>query len=394
MNYQRIKGLLGRLLGRLLGATAIAAALGVSAGAQAQTIKIGLLNSVTGPHAGFDLPANDGVLMAVDELNKAGGITVRGKKYRITVVQEDAQSKPEFAVSGAQRILRDDDVRVVFGIMTSGPGMAAANVLSKAEVLYIGGFTLMDTLLGKPGADLMFRTLNADAIVAKSFVPTSAKELGIKKIGIALPNEDVSRSIVAVYKPLLEAAGIAVGPIEYFQPDTADFAPVLRKFQNQGLDSMLIGTNDVIVEGLVRQSVEIGGLPKKFLYRGGSGGPGIKYAKQIDGFVWQILTRDLDYTSDPKVKAWLDRYKAFTKKDLSPSTYWGLTFYDSVFMLARAMEAAGSVSDVKAIAGRLRGMQYEGVRTMRFDKEGRSQSDIDIGMLKEGKITSVRAKGE
>lgn len=381
-------------LGALLRAIAVAAGLSLCAAPNAQTIKIGLLNSVTGPHAGFDLPANEGVLMAVDEINKAGGINVRGKKYTITVLQEDAQSKPEFAVSGAQRILRDDDVKVVFGIMTSGPGMAAANVLSKAEVLYIGGFTLMDTLLGKPGAELMFRTLNADAVVAKSFIPTSVKELGIKKIGIALPNEDVSRSIVNVYKPLLEQAGIAVGPIEYFQPDTADFAPVLRKFQNQGLDSMLIGTNDVIVEGLVRQSVEIGGLPKKFLYRGGSGGPGIKYAKQIEGFVWQILTRDLDYTDDPKVKAWLDRYKAFTKKELSPSTYWGLTFYDSVFMLKKAMEEAGTVSDVKAIAAKLRGMTYEGVRTMRFDKEGRSHSDIDIGMLKNGKISSVRARAQ
>jgi branched-chain amino acid transport system substrate-binding protein len=386
MKYSRIKA--------FLRTTVIAAGLSLCATAQAQTIKIGLLNSVTGPHAGFDLPANEGVLMAVDEINRAGGITVRGKKYRIAVLQEDAQSKPEFAVSGAQRILRDDDVKVVFGILTSGPGMAAANVLSKAEVLYIGGFTLMDTLLGKPGAETMFRTLNADAVVATSFVPTSVKELGIKKIGIALPNEDVSRSIVNVYKPLLEAAGVAVGPVEYFQPDTADFAPVLRKFQNQGLDSMLIGTNDVVVESIVRQSVEIGGLPKKFLYRGGSGGPGIKYTKQIDGFVWQILTRDLDYTGDAKVKAWLDRYKAFTKKDLSPSTYWALTFYDSVFMLARAMESAGTVSDVKAITAKLRGMQYEGVRTMRFDKDGRSRSDIDIGMLKNGQISSVRAKGE
>src|SRR5213595_1454143 len=76
-----------------------------------QTIKLGMVNSLTGPHSSFDLPASEGVLMAVDEINKKGGVTVKGKKYTISVASEDAQSKPEFAVSGAQRLMRDDDVK-------------------------------------------------------------------------------------------------------------------------------------------------------------------------------------------------------------------------------------------------------------------------------------------
>lgn len=382
---KRQMGLLGRVAALALAGFALAAP------ALAQTVKIGMVNSLTGPHAGFDLPASEGVLMAVDEINKRGGITVKGKKHTLAVVSEDAQSKPEFAVSGAQRLLRDDDIKVVFGLMTSGPGVPAATLFAKSEVLYFGGFTLMDTFLGKPGSELLFRTLNADAAVAKSFVPAGVKELGIKKIGIMLPNEDVSRSIVAIYKPLLEQAGVAVPLVEYFQPDTSDFAPVLRKFQNQGLDGMLTGTNDPMVEAIVRQSTELGGLPKKFMYRGGSGQPGIKYDKQIDGFLWQILTRDLEYGADPKVKSWTERYKAFTKKDLSPNTYWALCYYDTVFMLAKAMEDVGSTTDLKAIAAKIKATRYDGVRTMRFDKDGRAESDIDIGMLKDGKITSVRA---
>jgi branched-chain amino acid transport system substrate-binding protein len=378
-----------------LGAAALAAAsFTMNAGATAETIKIGMVNSLTGPHASFDLPASEGIQMAFDEINRKGGITVKDKKYTFTVVSEDAQSKPELAVSGAQKLLRDDDIKIVYGILTSGPGMPAATLFAKSDILYFGGFTLMDTLLGKPGFELAFRTLDADSVVSKSFVPTSVKELGVKKVGILLPNEDVSRAIVAAYKPLLEGAGVTVPIVEYFQPDTSDFAPVLRKFQNMDLDGMLTGTNDALVEAIVRQSTELGNLPKKFLYRGGSGGPGIKYSKQIDGFVWQILTRDLDYASEAKVKDWIERYKGFTKKDVSPNTYWALTFYDTVFMMAKAMEEVGSVTDLKAIAASVKGMRYEGVRTMRFDKDGRAQSDIDIGMLKDGKISSVRAPFE
>lgn len=370
------------------------AGLAFGASGFAQTIKLGMVNSLTGPHASFDLPASEGVLMAVDEINKRGGVTIKGRKHTLAVVSEDAQSKPEFAVSGAQRLLRDDDIKVIFGILTSGPGMAAATAFGKSDVLYVGGFTLMDTLLGKPGAEQMIRTLNNDATVARSFVPASVKELGVKKVGIMLPNEDVSKSIVAVYKPLLEANGVQVPVIEYFQPDTQDFAPVLRKFQNQGLDGMLTGTNDALVEAILRQATELGGLPKKFMYRGGSGAPAIKYSKAVDGFTWQILSRDIDNTTDPKVKGWVDRYKAFTKKDVSPNTYWALTFYDTVFMVAKAMEEVGSATDTKAISAKVKAMQYEGVRTMRFDKDGRAQSDIDIGMLKGGKVTSVRASAQ
>lgn len=379
----------------LVSAAAIAAlGLGIDSAATAATIKIGAINSLTGSHASFDLPASEGLQMAFDEINKKGGITVKGTKYTFELISEDAQSKPELAVAGAQKLLRDDDIKIVYGILTSGPGMPVATLLAKNDILYFGGFTLMDTLLGKPGFDLAFRTLDADAVVSSSFVPVSVKELGVKKVGILLPNEDVSRAIVAAYTPLLQASGVAVPIVEYFQPDTSDFAPVLRKFQNLGLDTLVTGTNDAVVEAIVRQSIEVGDLPKKFLYRGGSGAPGIKYAKRIDGFAWQILTRDLDYPSDTKVKDWIERYKAFTKKDVSPNTYWALTFYDTVFMMAKAMEEVGSVTDVKAIADNVKSEHYEGIRSMRFDKDGRAQSDIDIGMLRAGKISSIRAPAE
>lgn len=371
-------------------AIAMAATL-ITAPAVAETIRIGMLNSLTGSHATFDLPASEGVRMAVDEINRNGGIVIGGTPTMLEVVSEDAQSKPEFAVSGAQRLLQNDDIRIVFGLMTSGPGMAAATLFGRNEVLYFGAFTLLDTLLGKPGSELMIRTLNADSTVARAFVPFGVEKLGVTRIGIVLPNEDVSRSIVETYKPLLEESGVEVPIVEYFQPDTKDFAPVLRKFQNQGLDGMFVGTNDIVVEAIVRQSTELGGVPTKYMYRGGSGAPGMKYADKIDSFIWQILTRDLTFTDDTKVEEWIERYKAFTNKDISPNTYWGLVYYDTVFMLARAIEEVGSATDLPAIAEAVKAMTYEGVRTMRFDENGRAQSDIDIGVLRDGDVSSIRA---
>ena len=63
----------------LRAAAFVAAGFAMSAAAAAETVKIGMVNSLTGPHASFDLPASEGVLMAFDEINKKGGITVNGK---------------------------------------------------------------------------------------------------------------------------------------------------------------------------------------------------------------------------------------------------------------------------------------------------------------------------
>jgi branched-chain amino acid transport system substrate-binding protein len=311
--------------------------------------------------------------------------------YTFAIAEEDAQSKPDVSAAAAQKLLSDDNIHVVFGILTSTPGMAAAVPIGKAKVLYIGGFTSLDTLIGKPGNELFFRALDSDAIAAGPFVQETIKEFGVKKIGMLLPNEDVSKSIVKTYQPLFEKAGVQVPIVEYFQPGTSDFAPVLRKFQRQGLDGLFIGYSDPDAEAIVRQSLEVGGLPTRFVYRGGSGAPAAKYAPRIDGFAWQILTRDLDTTSDAKVKAWIDRYKAATKKDVTATTYWALTFYDTLFMLSRAMEAAGSVTDAKAIADKLKGMKYDGVRQMQLDPQGFARTDIDIGFIKGGKTYSTPA---
>jgi branched-chain amino acid transport system substrate-binding protein len=362
---------------------------------QAQTagaVKLGFVGSLTGPHAGWDLPAAEGMQMAVSEINSGGGLTVAGKKYRIEIVQEDAQSKPDVAATAAQKLLSDDDIHVVMGVLTSVPGVPVATQMGKAKVMYIGGFTALDGIVGKPGNELSFRALDTDNTVAKGFVPVVVRELGLKKIGILVPNDDVSKTFVKAYQPLFNQVGVETPMIEFFQPGTTDFAPVLRKFQNQGLDGMFIGYADPDAEAIIRQSLEIGDLPKKFIYRGGSGAPAVKYADKIDGFVWQILTRDLASPGDEKVKAWIDRYKAFTKKDVAANTYWALTFYDAVFMVGKAMDAVGTTTDQAAIAAKLKGMTYDGVRKMSFDKDGHAVTDVDIGVIKNGKTYSIPEK--
>lgn len=111
---------------------AAALALG-SFGAVAQpagTVKTGLIGSVTGPHATWEQSVNEGVRMAVAELNARGCFTVAGKKYAITLVEEDAQSKPEIAVEGVQKILNNSDVKIIMDVVASSVGTRCQGGLS------------------------------------------------------------------------------------------------------------------------------------------------------------------------------------------------------------------------------------------------------------------------
>ena len=81
----------------LVAAGVLTFALAGSPSLAADVIKLGYVGSLTGPHSGWDVPALEGMQMAVGEINGAGGLKVGGKAYRIDIVQEDAQSKPDAA---------------------------------------------------------------------------------------------------------------------------------------------------------------------------------------------------------------------------------------------------------------------------------------------------------
>ena len=348
----------------------------------AEVAKIGTIGGFTGPHSSVDLPALEGLRMAVKEINDAGGFDVAGKKYKFELDEQDNQSKTEQSVVAAQKILNSDGVSIILGTNISVTGLAIANLVKQSDAVMIGGFTAMGSIAGTEGYELMFRSLPHEDVVAPPFVDAVMKELQLKKIGFILPNDDISRSIVAAYEPLFKAKGVEIAGVAYFQTDTLDFAPVLRQFQNKGLDGLFIGYNDNAVAPLVRQSFELGSLPINFVYRGGSGAPAVPYIDKIGGFTWQILTRDVENPVEQKVKDFVTRYKAFTGKPIASNTYFALTYYDTMFMLIKAMQAAKSTTDTKAIAAELKKIKYDGVRNMYYDDKGLVHSDLDVGIVK------------
>lgn len=363
---------------------------GAGSSTSEKQVVIGGVLSQTGPNNSFGIPQNEGIKMAVDEINEKGGFKVGGDTIKFKYVVEDAQSKPDIGASAAQKLLSSDNAKIILGGEVSAMAGPLIEIMKKTDAIFASGATSMDNFVA--GNPMFFRTLVADQPMAQAYVSAALNQFEIKRVGALFPNIDLSKQTVETYKKEFKAKGVVLDDAEFFQSGTTDFAPILRKFKDKGLDAIIMGFSDTEGEAIVRQSLEVGGLPTVFLFRGGSSAPGLKYKDSIKGLSWIIATRDLDSPTDPDVVNWIKRYKERFKKEVSPTTYNALYYYDFVSMLAKAMQEAGTVSDMKTIASKLRGMSYNGVEDIKFNQDGSINFEFDLGILKGGKISTVPAK--
>src|SRR5213080_1643174 len=98
---------------------ALLAAAVLAASAAAETVKVGILHSLSGTMAISETSLRDTLLFAFDEINAAGGIKVDGKSYMIEPVIVDGASNWPLFAEKAKQLLEQDKVAVVFGCWTS-----------------------------------------------------------------------------------------------------------------------------------------------------------------------------------------------------------------------------------------------------------------------------------
>ncbi|MBV1897114.1 MAG: ABC transporter substrate-binding protein [Rhodobacteraceae bacterium] len=95
-----------------------------------ETIKVGILMPISGGGASYGVPAVDGVKMAVDEINNAGGVD--GMKIEYFV--RDSQLKPDVAVAAARELITKEGVDVLVGAVSSGATLAISELAKQEQI--------------------------------------------------------------------------------------------------------------------------------------------------------------------------------------------------------------------------------------------------------------------
>ena len=163
----------------------------------AQTVKIGELNSYK-VFPAFLEPYKKGMELAVEEINRAGGVKVQ-------LVTRDDGGTPGDAVRVAEELITREKVDVLMGTFASNVGLAVANLANQRKMLFLASEPLTDKMVWENGNRYTFRLRPSTYMQTAMLVPEAVK-LNKRRWAIVYPNYEYGQSATASFKKLLAQA--------------------------------------------------------------------------------------------------------------------------------------------------------------------------------------------
>ena len=163
-------------------------------------IKIGEINSYKAQPA-FLEPYKKGMELAVEEINKAGG--VNGKTFEL--ISRDDNGNPGDTVRLAEELVSREKVDVLSGAFLSNTGLALTDFAKQKKFFYLAGEPLTDKIVWQNGNRYTFRLRPSTYMQVAMLVPEAAK-LKKKRWALVYPNYEYGQSSAATFKQLMKAA--------------------------------------------------------------------------------------------------------------------------------------------------------------------------------------------
>ena len=332
--------------------------------AQGQPIKISGLVELSGTGATSGTNFNDGVKLAVKEINAAGGIL--GRKVEYTA--NDTQSQPQVAKALAVKAI-DDGAYVVMGPVFSGSILVSMAETKRAEIPnFTGGEAAAITQQGNP---YIFRTSFTQTTAMPKVARYMADNLKAKTLAIIYTNNDFGKGGRDVIMKAIEPYGIKVVADISTDPGQLDFSGAVLKAKQSNADALFVYTNEEEAARALRELKKQGYdkpivgetvlTSQKVIELGG---------EAANGAVAHVgLTAD---APDPGIKAFAGK---FQKEYNYKSDHNGLKGYTGMYVVKAVTEKVGKV-DPKAFANAMHGAkltvkEYPGIlMDVSFDKNG------------------------
>lgn len=205
----------------------------VGAMAQAQTVKIGAMYSISGPASFLGAPEEKALRALADEANKKGGIN----GHKIEVVIYDTEGNTNKAAQQLRRLATSDDVHVVFGPSSSGESLAVKDLVNELKVptLMHGGAEAIT----KPATPYVFNTPPTDRISISGLL-AHMKKMGITSVAMLSAADGFGQSGKNILNEIAPQYGIKVVAQEEFNRTDADMTAQVLKVKAANPDSLLI----------------------------------------------------------------------------------------------------------------------------------------------------------
>src|SRR5262249_27914079 len=149
---------------------------------------------------------------AVDQINKAGGLEVAGRRYKIELLNPDVQGSPQQALIELKKMLEQEHVKYVFGphLTNVYRGIEPYATKFDGKFLLMGGATAFHDDLTKPKHSYLIRTYNWDtgSNGFGSLMVADLKKQGVKRVAMLMQNDSFGVVARNIYEPLFKQEGI------------------------------------------------------------------------------------------------------------------------------------------------------------------------------------------
>lgn len=349
-------------------------------------ITIGAVLESSGENAAWGLPRAEALQIVQRQMEADGGFEVNGRKYRFVFDGTDNRGKPDEAVTIAKRLLDTQGYKIFYDGGNSGPSQPVCEYIKGRDILSLHLSTISQSYIGLEGYSNMFNTWKADGGpegIASYMWPIIREQLPeAKTVAFIMLNNNLGQTLTPIYSEYAKANGFEVIDAQFYASGTVDHYQTLNDIYKKNPDILFVGNNDEDVSGLLKQALEIG-FTKFASCRVNPGIPSERLTEIGDGYFFGVVDRDFTDEAEQQgagIQRYLADYKAIFGKDPDLTILnRAVAAYEPMYALAKAMQQAGSVDDINAIAGALRGMKYEGdIWTIKFDERGQMTNDYYV----------------
>jgi branched-chain amino acid transport system substrate-binding protein len=365
--------------GALLVATALAGCAGKSSASE-DTIKIGLLQPVTGGLAGGAAIEIEGIKLANAETP-----TVLGKK--VELVTADNKSDKTEAANAASRLIFNDKVVAIIGSYASSPSIGAGDTIKKGETPAIG-VSCTNPLVTK-GNDWYFRVCFIDPYQGKVMANYAFNKMGAKTAAVTREvGSDYSVGLAQFFTDEFTRLGGKIVATADYQTGDQDFSAQITNVAKAKPDIIFTPGNFTECAMFIKQARKLGVTAPflggdtyetpEFLTVGGT---------EVNGAIFSTFF-DAAAPLTSKTKPFIDKYRAANGgKDPAAVT---VLAYDAYNVLLDAITRAGSTDRAKIRQALLETKDFEGVAGfVNFDENRDAKKPAVIKKVVDGKFTYV-----
>jgi branched-chain amino acid transport system substrate-binding protein len=358
----------------------IAAMFVISAAEAADTVKIGLMAPLTGFAAADGASVQNSVQLALERVNKEGGIM--GKSVELIVYDDRADGKEAVAI--ARKLIQQDKVVAVVGGSYSTPSRASAPIFQDEQIPFVAAYAVHPDIT--TAGNYCFRNGFLGMVEGKSAGYVAVKMLGAKRIALLTSDNDFGRTLTAGIKEYRQKWGKGAEIVyeQTYPSSEKDFKPYLSKIKEINPDLIFASGYYFQTGPVLKQAREMGINTQVVGEEGADSPKTVEIAGDAaEGF---ILVTNLNRDDPrPEVQNFLKEYE--TRYKIQPDMV-GASAYDAFMIICESIKKAGSLKgpairdaiaatkNFNALTGEIKG----------FDADGEVVKEVQVQIIKDGRF--------